>query len=268
MNWPESVQAAWRQRFGEDPPAVAEEIGAFLKHRSIRAYSDREVPEDLVKALLAAAQSAATSSNLQMWSVVSVQDPSRRERIAQLCANQDQVRRAPWFFAFLADHYRLRQAGSKVGEAAAGLTYTEFLIMAIVDAALAAERMVCAAESLGLGICYIGALRDHPDRISELLRLPEGVFGVFGLCLGWPAEPLTSHIKPKLRQDAIWFREEYDAQVSVDEYNNRMREFYESEKMKGDVNWSMRSGRRVDRHHLTGREVLKDWLASRGMGTE
>jgi hypothetical protein len=136
--------------------------------------------------------------------------------------------------------------------------------MAVVDAALAAERMVCAAEAIGLGICYIGAIRNDPEFVSEALALPEGVFPVFGLCLGWPEEPVTAHIKPRLSQDAIWFREKYNREVDVSEYDGRMSAFYRSENMKGEVTWSMRSGRRVDNDHLTGREGQKAWLESRG----
>jgi hypothetical protein len=168
----------------------------------------------------------------------------------------------------LADHNRLRLAASQVSEEAAGLSYTEFLVMAVIDAALAAERFVCAAESLGLGICYIGALRDHPEAVKELLGLPKGVFGVFGMCLGWPAEPLEANVKPRLNEESLWFRERYRSSFDFDEYNVRMREFYESEHMKGEVTWAMRSARRVDRAHLTGREILKDWLAEQGMGLE
>ena len=137
--------------------------------------------------------------------------------------------------------------------------------MALVDASLAAERMVCAAESIGLGICYIGALRNDPQGVADLLQLPEGTFGVFGLCLGWPAEGCTAAIKPRLSPSDVWFRETYGT-ADTAEYDARMRAFYEEQGMKGDVTWSMRSGRRVDDHHLTGREVLKEWLLARGFG--
>lgn len=260
----ETFVEAWRKRFGVDPDAPLAEVEGFLRHRSVRKYSSSPVDEATVAALIACGQSAATSSNLQLWSAISVQDPERRERLAKLCGDQDQVRQAPWFFAILADHYRLRRAAARVGEEAKGLDYAEFFIMAVIDAALAAERMVCAAESIGLGICYIGALRNDPDGVQAALDLPEGVFGVFGLCIGWPEEPLRAEIKPRLAQDRVWFRETYNRDVEVGEYDERMRAFYESQRMKGDVTWSMRSGRRVDEHHLTGREVLKPWLDRQG----
>lgn len=260
----ESFAQSWQFRYGALPPFEAPPLDRFLAHRSVRKYSDREIPESTVSALVAAAQSASTSSSLQLWSVVSIQDPERRERMAVLCDNQNQVRRAPWFLAFLADHHRLRAAAAKVGEATEGLDYAEFYLMACVDAALAAERLVCAAESLGIAVCYIGALRNNPQGVSEELSLPPGVFGVFGLCLGYPHETVTSQIKPRLPQSSVWFRERYPEEVSIGDYDDRMRAFYESQKMSGDATWSMRSGRRADNHNLTGREVLREWLERRG----
>ena len=257
---------AWRERYGVDPPDGLPDIGGFLDHRSVRRYSDREVSEATVTGLVAAAQSASTSSNLQMWSVVSVQEPARRTEMARLCGDQRHVANAPWFFAFLADHHRLRRAALGQGEQAEGLGYTEFLLMATIDAALAAERMVCAAEAIGLGVCYIGGLRNDPAGVAESLGLPDGVFGLFGLCLGYPEG--GEAVKPRLAQESVWFRERYGVAPDTAEYDARMRGFYEAQGMKGDRTWSARSGQRVDRDHLTGREVLKDWLARIGMGVE
>ncbi len=259
----ESAPEAWKLRYGTETPDLPE-LEQFLTHRSVRHFSGREIPESTAAGLVAAAQSAATSSNLQLWSVVSVQDASRRQTVAQLCGNQQQVVDCGWFFAFLADIHRIRTAAHAVGFEADGLDYTEFFTMAVIDAALAAERMVCAAEALGMGICYIGGLRNDPEGIKNLLHLPEGTFGVFGLCIGWPSEPMTAEIKPRLAQESVWFREQYEESPSVAEYDERMRGFYESQKMKGDVTWSQRSGRRVGSGYLTGREVLKEWLHKQG----
>jgi nitroreductase len=262
----ESASVACVRRYGHDLEGVPE-LGKFLNHRSVRKYKTEPIPESVIRGLIGCAQSAATSSNLQLWSVISVQDPERRDQIATLCGDQKQIRDASWFLGFFADHHRLRLAAAAVGEDAIGLDFEEFYTMAVIDASLAAERLVCAAESLGIGICYIGALRNDPFAVKEIFGLPEGVFGVFGLCLGWPEEPMTSEIKPRLAQEAVWFRERYVADVSnhVTEYDNRMRGFYEGQNMKGEVTWSMRSGKRVDENHLTGREAIRDFLNEQGM---
>jgi nitroreductase len=263
----ETPADAWRLRLGTEPPALPD-LGKFLNHRSVRKYKPVPISEDTLKGLVAAAQSAATSSNLQLWSVVSVMDPGTREELATMCDNYRHIRDCAVFLAFLADHYRLRRAAAEVGEKAEGLGHTEFYTMAVVDAALAAERMVCAAESLGIGICYIGALRNDPVGVKRILNLPEGTFGLFGLCLGWPDEPLTAEIKPRLPHSSIWFKEKYDHGVGVGDYDERMRAFYESQRMKGDVNWSMRSGRRVDLDHMTGRETQLEFLREQGFALE
>lgn len=260
----ESPAEAWRLRFGTDAPVGLPDLGKFLNHRCVRQYKPDPIPEDTMKGLIGAAQSAATSSNLQMWSVVTVQDPERREAIGKLCDPNPQIRTASWFLCFLADHYRLRQAALNAGEEAKGLDFMEYYTMAAIDAALAAERLVCAAEALGIGVCYIGGLRNDPKGVKDLLGLPEGVFGVFGLCLGWPAEPLKAEIKPRLAPSAVCYSERYNLNPDVDEYNPRMSEFYVSQGMKGDFNWSSRSGRRVDEEHLTGRESQKAFLEAQG----
>ncbi|QYK56583.1 MAG: nitroreductase family protein [Fimbriimonadaceae bacterium] len=262
--FPETAGEAWVKRYGSPAPEGLPDLAPFLSHRSVRRFAAREVPEVVVAALVAAAQSASTSSNLQLWSVVSIQDPERRERVAKLCADQVQVREAGWFFAFLADHYRIRRAASAVGEATEGSDYNEFFTMAVIDAALATERLLCAAESIGLAGCYIGALRNDPEGIAAELGLPSGTAGLFGLCLGYPAEPLTAEIKPRLAQESIWFRETYDQEVAVADYDERMGAFYREQNMKGDVTWSMRSGRRMDEAHVGTRKALKPFLQRQG----
>lgn len=261
----ESFSEAWKLRFGSDLPFDLPEIGSFLRHRSVREYSAKPISEETVRGLIGAAQSSANSSNLQLWSVVSVQDDYLRQAVAEAAGDQEHVKKAPWFFVFLADVYRLRKVAAAVGEQAAGLDYAEFTLMATIDAAIAGERMVCAAESLGLGICYIGAVRNDPPRIQQLLNLPEGVAALFGLCLGRPREGLEAAIKPRLAPDNVWFREQYDQRVDVSEYDERMTPFYIHQGMKGEVTWSMRSARRVDGNHMTGREVLKAYLEKQGL---
>jgi len=264
LSFHETFSEAWQLRYGTEAPSDRPDVEAFLRHRSVRKYAPTPVPESTLAALIATAQSAATSSNLQLWSVISVQDPERRAEIARLCGDQAQVRSAPWFLAFFADHHRLRQAALAAGESPDGLDYVEFFAMALVDVALAAERMVCAAESIGLGICYIGALRNHPAEVQRLLQLPSGTFGVFGLCLGYPEQGSRAEIKPRLPQESVWFRETYPGDVGIGDYDDRMRDFYEAQKMSGEATWSQRSGRRVDGFHMSGREVLKEWIDRMG----
>jgi len=254
----------WSQRYGAEEHAVEPEIAGFLGHRSVRKFSDKEVSRDVIEQLIAASQSASTSSNLQFFSIVSVQEPARRERITDLCSKQDQVKNAPWFFAFCADHYRLSSAAELSGLDASGLDLLESFLVACVDVSLAAERFVCAAESLGLGTCYIGALRNDPAGVAECLNLPKGVFGIFGLCVGYPDESLNDNVKPRLSQPKIWFEESYDQAVNTEEYDSRMAEFYERTGQDPSLSWLEKSARRLTLEYMGGREKLLPYLQEQG----
>lgn len=219
---------------------------------------------DTLRALVAAAQSASTSSNLHTFSIISVDEKENRQRMYELCSEQMQVLNASRFLVFCADHHRLRESARKFGESCEGLDYLEFYTMAVIDASLAAERLFTAAEAHGISGCYIGAARNHADKMSEELSLPNGVFALFGLCLGYPDENSKAEIKPRMGQQNLWFSEKYPAQVSTEEYDERMRGFYERQKMKTDETWTEKSAKRVDGAHMTGREILLPFLQSRG----
>ena len=260
----ETLEESWHQRYGSEAPNIPTELAPFLSHRSVRRYTDEIISKEVLSGLIAAAQSAATSSNLQSWSVISVDDPLKRQVIAEACDHQKQIVSAPVFLVFMADLNRIDRFARANGIEPDGLDTTEMYTVAIIDASLAAERLVCAAEALGYGICYIGALRNHPDTITDLLRLPDKTFGVFGLCVGRPAEKANSHIKPKLSQDQIWFREAYPSELDREEYDARIRKYFEKEGLASDEPWSKKSGKRVKTTGLSGRELLLQFLQKKG----
>jgi len=118
--------------------------------------------------------------------------------------------------------------------------YTEHFIIATVDVALMAQNIVTAAESEGLGICYIGGIRNNPGAVSDLLRIPKGVYPVFGLCLGYPDQ--NPEIKPRLPVSVILKEEVYndtgDREV-ITEYDQQIREYYRSRTGGGhEISWS------------------------------
>jgi len=238
------------------PIGVPDEVVPFMRHRSVRQFAPEKMKEEVVQGLIACAQSSATSSNLQLWSVVTVNDPSSRQKLFELCGKQQQVLDAPWFFCFLCDHHRLRS----VAREADSLDFADYFLMGVVDAALAAERMLCAAESLGLGGCYIGGLRNNPQGVADLLKLPDGVFGVFGMTLGYPADDVTDATKPRLPQDSVWHKETYDERAGIGDYDRRMSEYYRETGQNPDVTWSQRSTKRLAPEYMNGREVIREWL--------
>jgi nitroreductase len=142
-----------RNRNGALPPpaqwnAVLETI---VNHRSVRGFLSDPLPEGTLDLLIAAAQSASTSSNLQLWSVVAVEEPAHKARLATLAGDQQFIRDAPLLLVWLADLARIDAIAAERQQTVEGTQYLEEFIVGIVDAALAAQSALIAAESLGLG---------------------------------------------------------------------------------------------------------------------
>src|SRR5947209_19976516 len=152
---------------------------------------------------MAAAQSAATSSNMQWTSVIVVTDPAKKKVLAEIAGNQKHIEQCPLYLCWVAD--MTRNAGISTAEKVEFETmpWLETFIVACLDVALAAENAVVAAESLGLSTVYIGAMRNDPVRVAELFDLPKQSFVVFGLCVGYAAETSVGEVKPRLSQAAI-----------------------------------------------------------------
>jgi len=182
---------------GEESTPWSPTLDVLLSHRSVRAYTTEPVLAGILETLIAAAQSASSSSNLQAWSVVAVKDPDRKSRLAALAGNQRHIVEAPLFLVWLIDLNRLARLARARNEPSEGLEYLESFVMGAVDASLAAQNAVVALESLGLGAVYIGAVRNKPAQIAAELGLPPHVFALFGLCVGHrdPAKP--AHVKPR-----------------------------------------------------------------------
>ena len=139
---------------------------------------------------------------LQAVSIIRVTDKEKRQKIMKLAAEQSYVTSAPEFFVFCADFYR---HSTVVPDAKTG--FVEQLLIGATDAAMMGQNALIAAESMGLGGVYIGAIRNHPEEIGNLLGLPQLVIPLFGLCLGYPAQ--DPEIKPRLPMDMILFENQY-----------------------------------------------------------
>jgi nitroreductase len=268
----QTLSEAIRLRYGDsDQPSEfvwSETLELLLNHRSVRAYRQEPLPHGTLETLVAAAQSASTSSNLQAWSVVAVEDPTRKARLATLAGNQAHIRDCQLFLVWLADLSRLERVANQQNIAHAGLDYTEMFVLAVIDAALAAQNAVVAAEALGLGTVYIGGIRNHPLDVAAELQLPPRVFPVFGMCVGWPDQANPASVKPRLPQEAVLYRETYahaGEEAAVERYNATMSAFYEEQRMRVDGNWAQHSARRVaGPKALSGRDAIRDTLNKLG----
>jgi nitroreductase len=253
-----------------DEPSAAATLERLLSHRSVRRYLQKGLEPGTLELLIAAAQSAASSSNLQLWSVVNVENPESRQALSKLAGEQAHVRKAPLFLVWVADLHRARELARARGLAGDGLNYLESFLVASVDAALAAQNAVVAAEAMGLGTVYIGALRNHPERVAEILGLPKYAFAVFGLCVGWPDPADTGAIKPRLPQTVVLHHDLYGftqpQRESVAGYDRLMQDFYASQQLPvPEGGWSWHSARRfATAAALNGRHLLREALGRLG----
>lgn len=242
-------------------------IDTLFAHRSVRAYLPDALPEGTLETLITAASSAASSSNMQLWSVVSVTDREVLARFAEWTGHQRHIEVAPMFLVWLADLSRARRIGQAASREMESLPYTETMITAIIDAALAAQNAVIAAESLGLGTVYIGALRNQPQKVAELLGLPPGVLAVFGLCVGRPDPAVTTGIKPRLAQSVVLHHNRYDTQheaAGIAAYEVALTAFQESQAMP-PVGWLRAVMSRLGKlSGLSGRDQLRAALHALG----
>ncbi|KAI1380119.1 nitroreductase [Hypoxylon crocopeplum] len=260
------------------PIAANATLETLLQHKSVRNFLPDPLAPGTLELLTAAAQSAATSSNLQTWSAVAITTPSLKSQAATLCSDQAFIRAAPLFLVFCADLARLTTTCAQHGTPGTGLEFLEMYTMAAIDASLAAQNACVAAESLGLGTCYVGAARNRPRELASLLSLPPRVVALFGLAVGWPdpgAPPAT--VKPRLAQGEVVRRETWGQASGGDEtqqqeeaanlaaYDEVLADF-NAKQGRGDAPaWTYRSAHRIATvESLHGRDIFREVLEERG----
>jgi nitroreductase len=256
-------------RYGDSDAALGvhnDTLALQLAHRSVRKFLPYPVTDEQLSALVAAAQSASTSSNLQPWSVIAVRDPEHKARLAALANNQDFINEAPLFLVWVADLDRIRRLAQRAGAPLDGADYLESTIIGFVDTTLAAQNAVLAAESFGLATVFVGALRNHSEEVAAELGLPPHTLATFGLAVGTPDPTENAGIKPRLPQGAVLHLERYDAAADahVPGYDERLAHYNTRYGLPG--NWSERVlGRLAGPHSLSGRHQLREQLTRLGL---
>ncbi|QQM67570.1 NADPH-dependent oxidoreductase [Actinomyces weissii] len=183
-------------RTPESTPVSNETLRSIMSHRTIRAFTPEPLPPELVTTLLEAARHAPTSSFQQQCTIIRVLDPQVREQLHQASGQPYVGGRAGELFVLVADLHRNAWLRERAGADLAPLETTNLFLQAVEDVLLAAQNMVVAAESLGLGTCYLGSLLGDPRLVISALQLPARTFPVVGLLVGHPAQ--DPQLKPRL----------------------------------------------------------------------
>ncbi|MBT6087738.1 MAG: NADPH-dependent oxidoreductase [Rhodospirillaceae bacterium] len=204
---PDFIEDRYGIDIAADTSAMNATIEGLLRRRVCRNFADKEIDDGLLNLLLACAQSAPTKSNLQQYSIIAVRDQDTRQKIADLVPSMPWMADAPVFLVFLGDVRRIRRLADSHDHDYANNNADTFM-NACVDAALAMQMFIVAAESAGLGCCPISYVRNRIDDFAELLSLPDGVFPIAGLPVGWPAAP--GYVSMRLPQNVVVHGERYD----------------------------------------------------------
>lgn len=239
-----------------------ETINLLKSHKSIRKYTDKPIETEKLKAIIECAQSASTSSFVQAYTIINVVDMNNRKNIAFLAGDQSYVEQCPLFLVFCADLNRSK-ISCEINDITMAKGNTETFILATVDASLAAQNALIAAESLGLGGVYIGGIRNNPAEICKILNIPSDVYPVFGMCIGYPND--NPDKKERLPMDVIFKTDAYNIdgdETLIKKYDSHIMDYYEKRT----------KGKRVDTwtNQISGlmskpqRPHMKDFLDKQG----
>jgi len=221
-----SYTEAIGRRFGDGGPAGegvadSEFLHRVMSRKTVRRYSETVPADSLLDVLVAAALSSSAKSDFQQASILRVDDPDRRAAIGKLFPSMPWIGASPVFYVFLGDARRLQRVGELRSKPVRNGTLEGFF-NASVDAALALQTMILCAESVGLGVCPISVIRNEIDRVSAILGLPDLVFPVAGLCLGYPLG--EGHVSLRLPRRLTTHRDCYDDNLlteAIDDYDRR-----------------------------------------------
>jgi len=235
------IQQAIEERFGValavDPALPGlDALQRIVEHRSHRKYAPRPVDPALLRLLLACALSAPSKSDLQQADIVHVANREKVRSITALVPDMPWIAEAPALLVFCGNNRRIRQIGEWRGKAFAN-DHLDHFMNAAVDAGIVMTTFLGAAEAVGLGACPISGIRNNPREVSALLDLPDWVFPVAGLTVGYPVE--EGRITPRLPLEVT---------VHVDRYDeSRVRENIEAYDRRRQALMPYRRQRRVER---------------------
>ena len=250
-------------------------LKTIISRSSVRKFSDKPIPKELLTILLTAAQSAPSKSNLQQYSILIMQDETIKMKVADLIGNTKWALSAPVFLLFLADIRRNINVTNNKGYDHKNNNVDTFM-NAVIDSALSMQSLICAAEASGLGVCPISMIRNIIDEIKNICQLPKGVFPIAGLALGWPDE--KAPISIRMPQDIIIHNDYYNEDnltKKINDYDKRVFKvapILEKQQRHVDVygvakkgTWSENIARQLS---LPERNNFKAWLKDNGINLE
>jgi len=232
-------------------------VNLLKSHRSIRKFSEKSIPAPWLEECINAGKAASSSSFIQCTSIIRITEKNLRTQVMELSGNQSYIEDCAEFLVFCMDFQRHQSIAPK-----AKLGFTEQVLTGAIDVSLFAQNVATAAESLGLGIVYIGGIRNHPKELCSLLRLPQQVFPLFGLCLGFPQQ--APEVKPRLPNAVLVHENVYQSldKKLLEKYDETLKAYYlERTGNSKSATWSQDIEEKFARE---ARPFMKEALLSQG----
>lgn len=236
---------------------MTETIMQLKNRKSVRVFEDKPIDEDSVRAILDAACQAPTAGNQQLYTIIRVTDPALLERLSESCDHQPFIKDGKLVLVFCADCLKWQKAyeyeGCEPRKPGAG-----DMLLAVIDAAIAAQNAVTAAESLGIGSCYIGDILENCEDQRDILGVPDYVVPAVMLVFGYPTEQQRERIKPARSElkyvvsenaypemDEEYVRSMFGPKTGNRDYDEWMKAFF---KRKYDSEFSREMTRSVEKY--------------------
>jgi len=249
------------------------QVEAMLSHKSVRAFLPDPLPDGALETMVAAAQSASSSSNLHQWSVVAITDRVLKQKISDTIARTvptdhiPYLEEAPVLLLWIADLSRGAKITREKGEEPLVFDYLDSFLMASVDVTLAAQNAALAAESMGLGIVFMGMIRNASREVAEIVNLPQHSFATFGMVVGKPDSSRTSSIRPRPEQAVVLHYNRYDQERyrnHIENYEKVFLDFRQAQSMKPKIWKDSVYQSATSLEYMGGREYLRETVQDRG----
>lgn len=200
-------------------------IETMLNHRSIRKWQDKEIPDEIIETLSEVAMRTSTSEGMQLASIIRIKDKEKREQLREV-STQKYIVDAPELWIFVADGYRNHRIFSEQSHDRNYTNDADKFFQSVSDAALMAQNVATAAESLGLGLVFFGSILNDLEKTIKILELPERTMPVVGLGIGYPDQ--QPQLKPRMNKSFRIFVDKYQ---KFDNYKEQFKD-YDQEMVK------------------------------------
>lgn len=217
-------------------------LDVLMQHRSVRVYDEsKSITDEDLNEIFAAAQMAPSSINGQQVSIIKITDKSLKEEISLLAGGQPWINQAPVFLVFCMDFYRASLAAKKWKRNFGFAASQTAVMVGTLDVGLMMQNTILAAEAKGLGTVPIGGINPKVDQVADLLKLPEYVFPVCGLCLGYP-QSHSEQTKPRLPMDVVVHDHHYKTDhipEKIDQYDQVVSDYLKTiNRFDQEVSWT------------------------------